>query len=510
MVTADMAGQTPDSNKYLEKIIFRSILGHERMKECITMLKDYGTNRIKRSGTLLILLSMIVLLLMLSGCGSGGESNYSITGAITSGGAPLAGVTLTLSSGPSAGASVTDANGHYSFGSLSSGTYTLTPSLAGYTFVPTARTVYLYGNNAEGFNFSASRGISMSTSTHTLYRKSDGTVWAWGKNDKGQLGDGTTTPSSNPLQVSGLSGITAVAAGNEHSLVLKSDRTVWAWGSNNFGQLGDNSTTDRPAPVQVSGLTSVTAIAAGVNFSLALKSDGTVWAWGYNGSGQLGNGTTNNSSTPVQVSGLVSATAIAAGFDHCVVMTSVGVIWTWGNNSNGQLGNGGTINSSTPVAAGSGILAGPLAISAGNQFSVALLSNYLSSYLWAWGINSSGQLGNGTNTDSSTPVQVSGSTNMIAIAAGQNHSVSLKNDGTVWAWGSNNDGQLGDGTTTPHSTPVQVSGLTGGQAVTVGYQDTFVATSSVGTVWAWGDNSFGQLGDGTTTPRLSPVSITLP
>ena len=133
-------------------------------------------------------------------------------------------------------------------------------------------------------------------------RKSDGTVWAWGSNNKSQLGDGTTTNSSTPVQSAPgvLTGITAVAAGNEHSLALKSDGTVWAWGSNSNGQLGDNSTTDHAVPVQVSGLTNVTAIAAGVNFSLALKSDGTVWAWGYNGSGQLGDSSTTDRWTPVQ------------------------------------------------------------------------------------------------------------------------------------------------------------------------------------------------------------------
>jgi alpha-tubulin suppressor-like RCC1 family protein len=473
------------------------------------MPKVYGKNRIKRSGTFLILLSMIILMLTLSGCGSSGELTWSVSGVVLSGGAPLAGVTVTLS-GPSSGTCITDASGNYGFGGLAPGTYTVTPSLAGYAFVPTSRVAYLYGNNAEGFNFNASRGLSGSATNHTLYRKSDGTVWAWGLNNKSQLGDGTTTSSSTPVQAAPgvLSGMTAVAAGNEHSLALKSDGTVWAWGSNSNGQLGDNSLTNHAVPVQVSGLTNVTAIAAGVNFSLVLKGDGSVWAWGYNGSGQLGDNSTIDRWTPVQV-GIGSITAIAAGFNHSVAMNSGGIVYTWGDNSKGQLGIGSTTSSSTPVQAASGILAGALAISAGNQFTVTLLRNYLSSYLWAWGSNSNGQLGNGTNTDSATPVQVSTLANMTAIAAGENHSLSLMGDGTVWAWGANSNGQLGDGTLTARWTPVQVNTLTRAQGITAGYQDSFASTT-IGATWAWGDNTYGQLGDGTTTPRLSPVPITLP
>jgi alpha-tubulin suppressor-like RCC1 family protein len=154
-------------------------------------------------------------------------------------------------------------------------------------------------------------------------------------------------------------------------------------------------------------------------------------------------------------------------------------------------------------------LAGALAISAGNQFTVALLSNYLSSYLWSWGLNSSGQLGDGTNATRLAPVQVSGLAGMTAVAAGSNHSLSLKSDGTVWAWGNNGNGQLGDGTLTDRWTAVQVSGLNSVQGVTAGYQDSFASTTAGG-LWAWGYNFFGQLGDGSATDRLTPVSITIP
>jgi len=190
-----------------------------------------------------------------------------------------------------------------------------------------------------------------------------GTVSAWGDNVNGQLGNGTNTTSNTPVEVSGLSGVTALAVGFEHSLALESDGTVWGWGGNGLGQLGNGTFTDGTTPVQVLGpggvgyLTGVTALAVGgVNeHSLALKGDGTVWAWGGNGLGQLGNGTFTNSNTPVQVLGpsgvgyLTGMTALAVGFEHSLALKSDGTVWAWGFNSFGQLGNGTFTDSDTPV-----------------------------------------------------------------------------------------------------------------------------------------------------------------
>jgi alpha-tubulin suppressor-like RCC1 family protein len=233
------------------------------------------------------------------------------------------------------------------------------------------------------------------------------------------LGNGTTYINSNtPVQVSALSGVTAIAGGFAHSLALKSDGTVWAWGYNSNGQLGDGTYTTRNTPVQVSALSGVTAIAAGAYHSLALKSDGTVWASGWDVVGQLGNGTSTDSNTPVQVSGLSGMTAIAGGYFHSLALKSDGTVW-------------------------------------------------------AWGFNGYGELGNGTYTNSNTPVQVSGLSGVTAIAGGYFHSLALKSDGTVWAWGQDIFGQLGNGTfiTTPPDgigTPTQVSGLSGITAVAGG------------------------------------------
>jgi alpha-tubulin suppressor-like RCC1 family protein len=312
---------------------------------------------------------------------------------------------------------------------------------------------------------------------HILAVRSDGTVWAWGYNSDGQLGNGTCcVASSTPQRVISLSGITAVTGGANHSLALKSHGTVWAWGSNGYGQLGNGSTTDSFTPMQVKGLRGVTAIAGGFVYSLALKSDGTVWAWGDNNSGQLGNGTRTMSSTPVQVSGLGGVTAIAAAGNHSLALKSDGTVWSWGYNGYGQLGNGTTTDSSTPVAVSG--LSRVTAIAGGAWHSLALKSD---GTVWGWGDNYDGQIGNGTNVDvNPAPVQVSGLSGATAIGSGWYHSLALTSHGTVWAWGANGRGQLGNGTTTPSSTPVEVSGLSSMTAIAGGYANSVAVAACQG------------------------------
>ncbi len=203
----------------------------------------------------------------------------------------------------------------------------------------------------------------------TLALKGDGTVWAWGNGSGGKLGDGTAIDRSTPVQVSGLTGATAIAAGSGHSLAVKSDGTAWAWGGNAYGSLGDGTTTARYTPVQVSGLTSATKVAAGANHSLAIKSDGTVWGWGANSYGKLGDGTTTNRYTPVQASGLTGVTAIAAGGDHSIALKGDGTVRSWGANFNGQLGDGTTTQRTTSVQVSG--LSGIQRIAAGDNVSMA-------------------------------------------------------------------------------------------------------------------------------------------
>ncbi|MGE5740986.1 MAG: chitobiase/beta-hexosaminidase C-terminal domain-containing protein [Candidatus Aminicenantes bacterium RBG_16_66_30] len=346
-------------------------------------------------------------------------------------------------------------------------------------------------------------GISAGT-YHTITVKADGTVWTWGGNFEGQVGDGTTTSRPAPAQVSGLSGVVvvAVSAGYHHSVALTSDGTLWAWGRNMYGQLGDGTTTPRLTPVQVQGIAGVTAIAGGENSTYALKSDGTVWAWGQNSEGQLGNGTRTDQYAPVQVQGLSGVTAIAAGELHGVALTSGGTIWAWGNNVYGALGDGTTTPQLIPVQVTS--LTGIVAIAA-NGFHTAAVKN--DGTLWACGNGLYGELGIGDQPSVfPTPAQALGLTAVAAAGAGSHHTLALIDDGTLWACGYNYYGQLGDGTTTDRSIAVPVQGITSVITVGASYYHT-VAIISDGTVWAWGHNYDYQLGDGTTTDRLIPVPI---
>ena len=476
--------------------------------------------RDKSSGAICGCLLSMILMLLLSGCGSGGGGNdqtYTVSGRITSAGSALAGVTVILA-GDTSRVVTTDANGNYAFNGVPGGTFTMTPSLAGSSFRPLFRNVWLEGLDGIGFDFVVHGLGRLAAATHTIYVKDDGTVRAWGNNSNGQLGDGSTASKNTPVQVvSGLSGMAAVSTGSGHTVALKNDGTVWAWGNNSSGQLGDGSTTSKNTPVQVSGLSRMTAVAAGSSHTAALKNDGTVWAWGNNSNGQLGDGSTTSKNTPVQVSGLSGTTAVAAGSGHTVALKNDGTVWAWGNNSNGQLGDGSTTSSNIPVQVRglSGISSGNvIALAVGYDHTVVLKNDGTA---WAWGNNSTGQLGNGNITPSNIPVQVSGLSGVTAVAAGYSHSVALKSDGTVRTWGSNTKGQLGNGltngTTIDSAIPVVVSGLAGVTDIAGGYEGSVALKSALkgdGTIWTWGSNSNGQLGNGLVVDSAIPVQATMP
>lgn len=356
---------------------------------------------------------------------------------------------------------------------------------------------------------------------HALAVKSNGEIWAWGRNSNGQLGYITTGAfSSEPSQLTTPTGAVSVAAGEFHSLALLEDGTVRAWGGDSFGELGDGSTDSSGSnsavtPVTPSGLNRVVVVAAGRNHSLALLSDGTVRTWGRNQVGQLGDNTTDDRDAPISVATLDSVVALAGGTVHSLALRSDGTIRAWGDNFNGQLGDSTNNFSYTPVQVSS--ITNAVAIAAGDIHSLALLSD---GTVRAWGNNDSGQLGNGSTTNQNAPVAVSGLTSIRSIAAGLNHSLAVLSDGSARAWGADASWQLGNGPD-PYddpspdpkrqTSPVAVAGLpTAGppslQAVSLagGFFHS-LALLSDGSVMGWGNNDNGQIGNNSASPSNIPV-----
>jgi len=346
---------------------------------------------------------------------------------------------------------------------------------------------------------------------HSLFLQRNGEVFAWGQNLAGQLGTGSinTLPVPSPAKPVGLPPIKAIAAGQTHSLALDTDGDVWAWGKNDFGQVGLGTVGGTvTAPTRVSGLSGIQAIAANGNFSLALGQDGRVWAWGQNASGQIGTGSTSTAeATPRQVNSLPTLRAIAAGHNHALALDADGKVWGWGRNDFGQVGTG-TAGGLVLAPAMMPTLSGIKAIAAGAAHSLAIDEQF--GNVWGWGQNSSGQIGTGatSTTPVLNPTAVSGVFAATRISAGHAFSLVIMGNGIVKAWGLNASGQLGHGAPGGTSgTPVGAVGLQDVIAIAAGYHHALAVRPGC-PVWTWGNNSQGQLGTGTyvTTPTSSPVT----
>jgi len=341
---------------------------------------------------------------------------------------------------------------------------------------------------------------SYSTEDHALLIKMNGTLWAIGENQFGQLGDGTLTGRTLPVQIGTANDWKDVTAGNCTSFAIKNNNALWAWGRNNHAQFGNGKNENTPTAINTS-TTWKTACSSTASFSghtLAIQSNGTLWAWGQNNDGQLGNGTTyTHKALPIQVGTDTTWKTITNGFGFSIGIKTDGSLWAWGRNSRGQLGTG-LGSSSTPVKVGND--SNWLMVSAGGEFVIALKNN---GTLWAWGYNYDGQLGNGNTNDASTPIQIGTDSNWVLVSAGYQHSLALKSDSTLWTWGSNSNGQLGRSGN--QRIPMQVGNHEWKSIGAGGSHSLGIKSDS--TLWTWGNNLYAQLGDNTTSSRSYPVQI---
>ena len=345
---------------------------------------------------------------------------------------------------------------------------------------------------------------------HMLALQSNGTLWSCGYNNYGQLGLGNRTNRSSPVQVGASSNWAQIYSNQYYSLAIQSNGTLWGWGLNSYGELGQNNQTNYSSPSQVGSLSTWSQASCGHNSSLAIKTDATLWSWGLNTYGQLGNNSTNNISSPIQIALTPTRfTQVSCGYNYYSLgIQSPGTLWSWGSNSYGQLGvnTDGTNNTSSPVQVG--VVNYWTQIAAGNAHWLAAQS---AGTLWACGYNNFGQLGNNTSSSSQgalTPVQIGLLNTWSQVAGGNFFSYALQNSGTLWAWGYNVQGQLGQGNTVNYSSPVQVGAVTTWQQISVNSTSaTALALQSAGTLWAWGFNGFGQIGNSNTNNQSNPVQI---
>ncbi|PZO27909.1 MAG: hypothetical protein DCF13_10355 [Flavobacteriaceae bacterium] len=330
--------------------------------------------------------------------------------------------------------------------------------------------------------------------TFTLAIKEDGTLWAWGNNENGQLGDGTTVSKNVPTQIGTATDWAKISCGSNHAVAIKNNGTLWTWGVNLQGQLGDGTTTSKSVPTQVGTDTNWAEVVTKNRHNIARKTNGTLWAWGSNAFAQLGDGSTINRLIPTQIGTATNWQSIGTGTAHAMAIKTNGTLWTWGFNSNGQLGDGTIISKSSPVQIGSAT--DWKSVTGGAYHTVATKTN---NSLWTWGRNNNGQLGLNDTTDRTTPTQVGTATNWDKISSGEDHVLGSRTYGALFAWGYDVNGQIGnDEAATNMLTPTLLLNVNFWPDVQAGNIHS-TAIDDTGKLYTWGSNIYGQLGNGSFT-----------
>jgi len=347
----------------------------------------------------------------------------------------------------------------------------------------------------------------ISSVLHAAAIKTDGTLWTWGLGTSAQLGDNTITSKLTPVTTfAGGNNWKQVDCGNFHTAAIKTDGTLWTWGSPTAGRLGINDTvTNRVTPVTTfAGGTNWKQVSCGSQHTAAIKTDGTLWTWGNGGNGRLGNGGITSSTPVTTFAGGTNWKQVSCGQFHTAAIKTDGTLWTWGNGTNGRLGNNNTTdNSLTPVTTFTGGTNWKQ-VTTGVDHTAAIKTD---GTLWTWGYGTNGRLGNNDTTNVLTPVTTfAGGTNWKQVECGNSYTAAIKTDGTLWTWGLGTNGRLGTNDGIQRLTPVTTfAGGTNWKQVACGYLHG-AAIKTDGTIWTWGRNNEGQLGNNSTTNSLTPIT----